>query len=75
MRRLPLILSALSMAAATPAHAQTSQDEQVWLNLTAMGSVKGDLVYLAEIQPRVGDGVSRVNQAIFRGALGWSMPV
>jgi len=47
MRRLPLILSALSMAAATPAHAQTSQDEQVWFNLTDMGSVKDDLVYFA----------------------------
>lgn len=73
MRRLPLILSALSMAATAPAHAQTSQDEQVWLNLTAMGSVKDDLVYFAEIQPRIGDGVSRVNQAIFRGALGWKL--
>ncbi len=73
MRRLPLILSALFIAAATPAQAQTSQDEQVWLNLTAMGSVKDDLVYFAEIQPRIGDGVSRVNQAIFRGALGWKL--
>ena len=73
MRRLCLSLSACLVGLAMPAHAQTSQDEQVWLNLTAMGSVKGDLVYLAEIQPRIGDGVSRVNQAIFRGALGWKL--
>lgn len=55
------------------AKARTSQDEQVWINLTAMGSIKGDLIYFAEIQPRIGDGVSRIDQSIFRGALGWKL--
>ncbi|MFZ2997207.1 DUF2490 domain-containing protein [Sphingobium sp.] len=68
MRRLILCLS---LAFSIPAMAQTRQDEQLWVNLTAMGSVKDDLVYFAEIQPRVGDGLSRIDQALFRGAIGW----
>lgn len=68
MRRLILCLS---LALSTPAMAQTRQDEQLWVNLTAMGSVKDDLVYFAEVQPRVGDGLSRIDQALFRGAIGW----
>lgn len=58
---------------ALPAQARTSEDEQLWLNLTAMGSVSGKLVYFAEIQPRVGDGVSRLDQMILRGAIGWKL--
>jgi hypothetical protein len=53
------------------AKAATAEDEQVWMNLTAMGPVSGDLIYFAEIQPRVGNGVSRVDQTILRGAVGW----
>ena len=71
MRRLILSLSALASCLGAPAHAETSQDEQFWLNLTSMGSIKDDLVYFAEIQPRVGDGISRIDQALFRGAIGW----
>ncbi|MFC3441608.1 DUF2490 domain-containing protein [Sphingobium rhizovicinum] len=71
MRRLALCLSACFALSAVPVHAATSEDEQFWLNLTAMGSVKDKIVYFAEIQPRIGDGVSRVDQALFRGALGW----
>ena len=71
MRRLILSLSALASCLGAPAHAETSQDEQFWLNLTSMGSIKDDLVYFAEIQPRVGDGISRIDQALFRGAMGW----
>ena len=71
MRRLILSLSALASCVGAPAHAETSQDEQFWLNLTSMGSIKDDLVYFAEIQPRVGDGISRIDQALFRGAIGW----
>ena len=71
MRRLILSLSALAFCLGAPAHAETSQDEQFWLNLTSMGSIKDDLVYFAEIQPRVGDGISRIDQALFRGAMGW----
>lgn len=64
---LSVCLALMSM----PARAATSQDEQFWLNLTAMGSIKDELVYFAEVQPRIGDGVSRVDQSLFRGALGW----
>lgn len=71
MRRLILSLSALASCLGAPAHAETSQDEQFWLNVTSMGSIKDDLVYFAEIQPRVGDGISRIDQALFRGAIGW----
>ncbi len=73
MRRIALSLLALLALSAAPTRAATSEDEQFWLNLTSMGSIKGDLVYFAEIQPRVGDGVSRIDQALFRGALGWKL--
>ena len=73
MRRIALSLLALLALSASPTRAATSEDEQFWLNLTSMGSIKGDLVYFAEIQPRVGDGVSRIDQALFRGALGWKL--
>ena len=73
MRRIALSLLALLALSAPPTRAATSEDKQFWLNLTSMGSIKGDLVYFAEIQPRVGDGVSRIDQALFRGALGWRL--
>ncbi|MEC3949346.1 DUF2490 domain-containing protein [Sphingobium sp. HWE2-09] len=73
MRRLLACLTASLALFAIPANAATSEDEQFWLNLTAMGSIKGKLVYFAEIQPRVGDGMSRVDQSLFRGALGWKL--
>ena len=73
MRRLlPSLFSAL-FAAAMPANARTVQDEQFWLNLTAMGPISGKLVYFAEIQPRIGDGISRADQTLLRGALGWKL--
>ncbi|QGP78519.1 DUF2490 domain-containing protein [Sphingobium sp. CAP-1] len=73
MRRLTLCLSACLVLLSAPVRAATSEDEQYWLNLTAMGSVKDDLVYFAEVQPRVGDGLSRIDQALFRGAIGWKI--
>ncbi|MFC4596074.1 MULTISPECIES: DUF2490 domain-containing protein [Sphingobium] len=51
--------------------AATAEDEQVWMNLTAMGAVTGDLIYFTEVQPRIGNGVSRIDQTILRGAVGW----
>ncbi|MEC3911162.1 DUF2490 domain-containing protein [Sphingobium sp. CR2-8] len=71
MRRYFVCLSTCLALIAMPASAATREDEQFWLNLTAMGSVKDELVYFAEVQPRVGDGLSRIDQSIFRGALGW----
>ena len=69
--RFPSLAVALSLAAlALPAQAASSEDEQLWVNLTEMGSIKDELVYFAEMQPRLGDGVSRIDQALFRGAKG-----
>jgi len=64
--------SLASCLAATPhrAMAQMSEDQQVWVNLTAMGSLKDRLVYFAEVQPRSGDGVDRLDQLLLRGAVG-----
>lgn len=72
--RLPASLLLISAAwLAQPAAAQTTQDEQVWINLTATGPISGDLVYSAELQPRIGDGVSRVDQLLLRGTVGWKI--
>lgn len=57
-------------ALAAPAAAETREDEQVWVNLTAMGPIAGDMVYFAEVQPRMGDGASRLDQLLLRGAIG-----
>jgi hypothetical protein len=64
---------ALLATLAQPAVAKTAHDEQAWINLTAMGPISGDLVYFAELQPRIGDGVSRVDQLLLRGAVGWKL--
>ncbi|PNU06408.1 DUF2490 domain-containing protein [Novosphingobium guangzhouense] len=63
-------LPPLALTAATPALAETTQDEQAWINLTAMGPIAGDVVYFAEFQPRMGDGISRVEHLLLRGAVG-----
>jgi hypothetical protein len=65
-----IVLAVLFLTLASRAHAETREDEQVWVNLTAMGGVSGKLVYFAELQPRIGEGVSRLDQLILRGALG-----
>lgn len=73
MRCLLLAAVCMPLVAATlprPAGAQTAHDEQVWLNLTAMGPVVGDVVYFAEVQPRSGEGLSRLDQLLMRGAVG-----
>ncbi|VWX52789.1 DUF2490 domain-containing protein [Novosphingobium sp. 9U] len=72
MNRLRLIaLSALTFWT-SPALAETEHDEQAWVNLTALGSVSGDLVYFAEVQPRFGNG-ARLDQLLLRGAVGWKL--
>lgn len=63
-------LAALALVAA-PAVAETTQDERVWFNATWMGSISGNLVGFAEVQPRSGDGLSRLDQIILRPAIGW----
>ncbi|TZG28004.1 DUF2490 domain-containing protein [Sphingomonas montanisoli] len=69
LRKLLLVLAALS----TPALAATRQEEQVWINFTAMGSLKGDLVYFAEIQPRLNGDAGPIDQLLMRPAIGWKL--
>lgn len=74
--RPALLAATLAATLATlplTANAETQEDEQVWVNLTAMGPVSGDLVYFAELQPRTGDGSSRLDQLLLRGAAGWKL--
>jgi hypothetical protein len=69
MRRLvlaPLIACLPTLAAAGPI-----EDQQIWVNVTAMGSLTDRLIYFAELQPRTGDGAERVSQVLMRGAVGW----
>ncbi|MCE7795811.1 DUF2490 domain-containing protein [Sphingobium sufflavum] len=66
---LALFLAAL-LPWSTDARAAPRQDEQLWVNLTAMGPLSGPLVYFAEVQPRTGDGSSRLDQLLLRGAVG-----
>jgi hypothetical protein len=70
-----IIGAALACAAclAQPARAETSHDEQLWINLTAMGSISERAVYFVEFQPRIGDGFSRVDQLLMRAAIGWKL--
>jgi hypothetical protein len=68
-----LALAILTTIAAAPAAAQTSHDEALWVNATVMGRVSGPLVYFAEVQPRVTDGVSRLSQVLLRPAIGYEI--
>ncbi|MBV1687016.1 DUF2490 domain-containing protein [Novosphingobium sp. G106] len=59
-----------ALAFGSPSHAETSQDEQVWLQIVAQGPVAGKVVYLAELQPRFGDRAKGLSQMVIRGAVG-----
>jgi hypothetical protein len=72
MLRILLASAALALPLA-PACAQTSQDEQAWINVTVTGSLKDELLYFVEAQPRLTEGVSEMRQAILRGAIGWRL--
>lgn len=67
LRRLAVLIAAL---AAVPGRASTSHDEQLWINLTVMGPLRGALVHFVELQPRLGSGFGRPDQLILRGAIG-----
>jgi hypothetical protein len=73
MRRFAMSLALTLCLTSLPARADTSSDEQLWVNLTAMGSVSGNLVYFAEWQPRMGESLSRLDQLLLRGAVGWKL--
>ncbi|MET0191741.1 MAG: DUF2490 domain-containing protein [Hyphomicrobiaceae bacterium] len=72
IRRISRLFAACAAVLALPAMADTIHDEQAWVNLTAIGSVSGDLVYFAEVQPRFGNG-ARLDQLLLRGAVGWKL--
>jgi hypothetical protein len=65
---LSLLLAAFPLA--SPAHAETRHDEQVWLQAIAQGPVTGDVVYFLEVQSRFGEGVSQLSQMLIRPAIG-----
>ncbi len=69
----PLVAFMAVFAAAELAKADVVHDEQAWVNLTAMGPISGRLVYFAEVQPRLANGVSRVDPLILRPAIGWKL--
>lgn len=62
--------AAATLCAAASASAETVHDEQIWANFTAMGALRGNIVYFAEAQPRWGDGAGRLDTVILRPAVG-----
>ncbi|WP_246154536.1 DUF2490 domain-containing protein [Methylobacterium oryzihabitans] len=69
---LPLASGLWLLASALPSGAQVVHDGQFWFNATIFGGV-GSVAYFAEVQPRVGDGLSRLDQLILRPAIGWKL--
>jgi len=67
---LAMFLALAAIGGSGAVRAETRHDEQAWVNLTAMGSIKDELIYFAEVQPRFGDGVSRLDQLLLRPAIG-----
>ena len=65
-----LAILAASLLCASPAAAQVDHDLSTWVNLTATGPIAGKLIYFAEVQPRVGNDISDVEQVLLRPAIG-----
>jgi hypothetical protein len=72
MRLSALLAAALALGPAA-ASASTREDGQIWININAIGSAKGRLMYYAELQPRFFDGGGQIGQVLARGALGWKI--
>ena len=70
--RFALLAAGLGLSA-VPLHAETITDAHVWVNLTAMGSLKGKLIYFAEVQPRFYGNAERLGQLLIRPAIGWQV--
>lgn len=68
-----LVPAAIAILSATPALAQTREDERLWINLTATGSIGDKLLYFAEVQPRLRDGGGELDQLLLRPAIGWKL--
>jgi len=69
------VLLALAAACALPggALAQTDHDGQAWVNLTVQGPIHDRLIYFAEVQPRFGGDVTRLDTLLLRPAIGWQV--
>lgn len=67
-----LTLAAL-LFAAVPAQAQTAEDEQLWVNLTVMKTEANGIAWFAEVQSRVGNGLTDVQQLLLRPAVGYKL--
>lgn len=70
MRIAKLACALGALVAVTPAQAAPSQDEQFWFLTLAQGSVKDDILYMLEVQPRFGGDGSNLNQILLRPAVG-----
>lgn len=66
------LLAALAGIAA-PAQARAEHEDQLWLTTNASGAITGRLVYSAELQARLRDGLSSSDQTTLRGTLGWKI--
>lgn len=64
-------LAAFAALVPLPAAAQTEHDAQGWLNVTVQGPIKDRLIYFAEVQPRLGSDLSRLDALLLRPAIGW----
>lgn len=71
--KAPAFLGASLALAAAPAVAQNTHDEAVWINTTVSGRAADRVVFFAEVQPRVTDGVTRLSQLLLRPAIGWEV--
>lgn len=65
---LLLIASAALILPLTPVQAET--DTQLWAMGVAQGSISGDLIAYAEVQPRFTNGPDRFGQLLLRPAIG-----
>ena len=65
------LVAALASTIACPVRAETEHDVQIWANVTVTGLIGPRIAYFVEVQPRTIDGVQRLNQLIFRPAIGW----
>lgn len=60
----------LTLVGAVPAAAQTDDDAQLWTAVTVTGKLSDTLVYAADGQFRLFDGLSRYGHTVLRGSIG-----
>lgn len=68
-----LLIPACALLAATPAAARIEHDLSSWTNVTVQAPIGDRLVWFAEVQPRVQQDVSRLDQLLLRGAVGYKV--